>query len=347
MKGYDACVFPREGEPVLITIEASEEDAARTAWTEDVRLIRGYDPEDPRPPLARTLDAAVEAATRLRAGRARALARHAGLGPHGRRAYDLHRRVVRRVRGGRRRDAAPRPGTRNQDRAGARAPAAGERARGGGDGPRPRAAPPGDEGGAGRRALAGLRARRGHGLPRQGRARAPVLARVGGPRDQDLHRHRRPARGRGRARPVRDLGLRRRLLGRPHEEPRGRRAEAGVRRAGDCAHGRLRQRARAHSARGADGRARPAGARAAARRRVRGPADASDLPRRRCARRTSRRIPTRPAAASSRRGWCSRSSRACTGPEAAGSASRTTSWSRATASRSSRSFPDGVVRCPT
>jgi Xaa-Pro dipeptidase len=62
MKGYDACVFPREGEPVLITIEASEEDATRTAWTEDVRLIRGYDPEDPRPPLARTLDAAVEAA---------------------------------------------------------------------------------------------------------------------------------------------------------------------------------------------------------------------------------------------------------------------------------------------
>jgi len=62
MKGYDACVLPREGEPVLITIEASEEDAARTAWTEDVRLIRGYDPDDPRPPLARTLDAAVAAA---------------------------------------------------------------------------------------------------------------------------------------------------------------------------------------------------------------------------------------------------------------------------------------------
>ena len=62
MKGYDACVFPREGQPVLITIEASEEDAARMAWTDDVRLIRGYDPEDPRPPLARTLDAAVAAA---------------------------------------------------------------------------------------------------------------------------------------------------------------------------------------------------------------------------------------------------------------------------------------------
>jgi Xaa-Pro aminopeptidase len=62
MKGYDACVLPREGEPVLITIEASEEDAARMAWTKDVRLIRGYDPEDPRPPLARTLDAAVSVA---------------------------------------------------------------------------------------------------------------------------------------------------------------------------------------------------------------------------------------------------------------------------------------------
>jgi Xaa-Pro aminopeptidase len=62
MKGYDACVFPREGDPALITIEASEEDAARLAWTGDVRFIKGYDPADPRPPLARTLDAAVEAA---------------------------------------------------------------------------------------------------------------------------------------------------------------------------------------------------------------------------------------------------------------------------------------------
>ena len=62
MKGYDACVFPREGEPVLITIEASEEDAARTAWTDDIRLIRGYDPADPRPPFARTLDMAVAVA---------------------------------------------------------------------------------------------------------------------------------------------------------------------------------------------------------------------------------------------------------------------------------------------
>ena len=62
MKGYDACVFPREGEPTLVCLEASAEDAERAAWTEEVRLIRGYAPDDPRPPLARTLDAAVEAA---------------------------------------------------------------------------------------------------------------------------------------------------------------------------------------------------------------------------------------------------------------------------------------------
>jgi Xaa-Pro aminopeptidase len=62
MKGYDACVFPREGEPVLITIEASEEDAVRVAWTEDVRVVQGYAPDDPRPVPARTLEGALAAA---------------------------------------------------------------------------------------------------------------------------------------------------------------------------------------------------------------------------------------------------------------------------------------------
>ena len=62
MKGYDACVFPREGEPVLICLEASEEDAARTAWTRDVRLFRGYDEGDPRPPTSRVLELAKDAA---------------------------------------------------------------------------------------------------------------------------------------------------------------------------------------------------------------------------------------------------------------------------------------------
>jgi Xaa-Pro aminopeptidase len=62
MKGFDAVVFPREGEPVLITLTASEEDAARTAWTSDVRLFPGYDPDDPRPPGLRALELARGAA---------------------------------------------------------------------------------------------------------------------------------------------------------------------------------------------------------------------------------------------------------------------------------------------
>jgi Xaa-Pro aminopeptidase len=64
MKGYDACVFPREDEPVLICLEASEEDAGRTAWTGDVRLFRGYDARDARPPTARVLEEARKAAAR-------------------------------------------------------------------------------------------------------------------------------------------------------------------------------------------------------------------------------------------------------------------------------------------
>jgi Xaa-Pro aminopeptidase len=62
MKGYDAAVFPREGEPVLICLEASAEDAERTAWTDDVRFLQGYAPDDPRPPFARTLELAQKAA---------------------------------------------------------------------------------------------------------------------------------------------------------------------------------------------------------------------------------------------------------------------------------------------
>src|SRR5260221_11082439 len=62
MRGYDACVSPREGEPVLIALEPSAEDAARMAWTTDVRLFPGYDPADPRPPGLRALELARETA---------------------------------------------------------------------------------------------------------------------------------------------------------------------------------------------------------------------------------------------------------------------------------------------
>jgi Xaa-Pro dipeptidase len=62
MKGYDAVVFPREAEPILIALEPSRDDAARSAWTEDVRLFAGYDERDPRPPALRALDLARDAA---------------------------------------------------------------------------------------------------------------------------------------------------------------------------------------------------------------------------------------------------------------------------------------------
>jgi Xaa-Pro aminopeptidase len=63
MKGYDAVVFPREGEPILICLEASADDAARSAWTKDVRYFSGNYANDPRPPIARTLDLARDAAS--------------------------------------------------------------------------------------------------------------------------------------------------------------------------------------------------------------------------------------------------------------------------------------------
>ena len=62
MKGYDAAVFPVEGEPVLICLEPSLADAERTAWTTEIRTFAGYDPVDPRPPALRALDLAAAVA---------------------------------------------------------------------------------------------------------------------------------------------------------------------------------------------------------------------------------------------------------------------------------------------
>jgi Xaa-Pro aminopeptidase len=62
MKGYDAVVFPREGEPSLIALEPSADDAGRNAWTTDIRLFPGYTADDPRPPALRALDLTREAA---------------------------------------------------------------------------------------------------------------------------------------------------------------------------------------------------------------------------------------------------------------------------------------------
>ena len=62
MKGFDAVVFPVEGEPTLICLEPSRPDAERTAWTGDLRLFGGYDERDPRPPALRALDIAAAVA---------------------------------------------------------------------------------------------------------------------------------------------------------------------------------------------------------------------------------------------------------------------------------------------
>jgi Xaa-Pro aminopeptidase len=58
MKGYDVVIFPREGEPTLIALEPQREDAERASWTSDIRLFRGYDERDPRPPTARSTELA-------------------------------------------------------------------------------------------------------------------------------------------------------------------------------------------------------------------------------------------------------------------------------------------------
>src|SRR5690242_21611169 len=60
MKGYDAVVFPRDGEPTLIAIEPQLAEAQRNSWTRDIRLFKSYHPSDPRPPQYRALDIVLE-----------------------------------------------------------------------------------------------------------------------------------------------------------------------------------------------------------------------------------------------------------------------------------------------
>jgi Xaa-Pro aminopeptidase len=60
MKGYDAVVFPRDGEPTLIALEPQVADVERNSWTKQVRFFKGYHEADPRPPQYRALDIALE-----------------------------------------------------------------------------------------------------------------------------------------------------------------------------------------------------------------------------------------------------------------------------------------------
>jgi Xaa-Pro aminopeptidase len=58
MKGYDAVVFGRDGHTTLAALEPQADDAARQAWTDDIRLFAGYHERDPRPPAARAVEVA-------------------------------------------------------------------------------------------------------------------------------------------------------------------------------------------------------------------------------------------------------------------------------------------------
>jgi Xaa-Pro aminopeptidase len=60
MKGYDLAIFPREGEPTLLVIEPQFREAQRTAWNKDVRFFPFYHPRDPRPPMIRAVEMAVD-----------------------------------------------------------------------------------------------------------------------------------------------------------------------------------------------------------------------------------------------------------------------------------------------
>jgi len=60
MKGYDAAIFPCEGEPTLIALEPQLADAQRNSWTTDIRLFKSYDEHDPRPPQFRALDSVLD-----------------------------------------------------------------------------------------------------------------------------------------------------------------------------------------------------------------------------------------------------------------------------------------------
>ena len=60
MKGYDAVIFPQEGDPTLVVLDPQRNDAERNSWTKDLRFFKGYDERDPRPPQFRAFDQALE-----------------------------------------------------------------------------------------------------------------------------------------------------------------------------------------------------------------------------------------------------------------------------------------------
>ena len=350
MKGYDACVVPARGRAGAHLPRGLGGGRGAHGVDDGRRASCAATTEsDPRPRAGADARRGARASRDYGTRRPRAVARHAGVRPHGRRADDVHEGVVRRV--------GPTPRTRRRclarparSRPSRRSSACGSRTRS-----RAQAMEhvrgelrPGMKESEAARDLAGLRARRGHRL-RGRRSSSRSASRSSGPgtgiktftATGDL-----PVR-RGRADAVRDLGLRRRLLvpttrrtlvPRASCAPdyRGARGRAARRlRARDRA---LLGRARASpssTGRSGEGIARARLSRAS--RRIRS-ATASARAR------TSRRTPHQAAAAIIEEAWCSRSSPACYWEGGGGLRVEDNFLDHAPAgSRSSRRFPDGVV----
>ena len=260
-------------------------------------------------------------------GRARAVARHAGVRPDGRRADDVHARrgstrgpdaadampVLNAARAIKTEQEIERMRLANEICAAAMEHVRGELR-------------PGMKESEAAAIWQGVRARRGHGLEGQGRPRARLLARLVGRGHQDLHGDRRPCRCRPTQPTLFEIWVcadgywcdHTKLLC-PGE------LRADYRELEDGLLDVYAARDRPLPAGRELGRARPSRARGDRRDRLPGAAVAPDLPRRRRARaRAAVRAPGG-RRRRSRRAWCSRSSRAATGRAAAACASRTTS----------------------
>ncbi len=219
MKGYDACVFPREGEPVLLCLEASADDAERSAWTSDVRFVRGYVDDDPRPVPARTLEAALAAAKDYgRVGLELSLGTQASDRMVGEpttftkawfdawpQAHDAAP-VLNAARAIKSPQEVERIRLANEICAAAMEHVRGELR-------------PGMKESQAAAIWQGFVHGEGTGWQGKVELALAVLAGLVGVWDQNLHGDGRPAGGSRRADAVRDLGLRRRLLGRPHQAP--------------------------------------------------------------------------------------------------------------------------------
>ena len=114
MKGYDAVVFPVEGDPALICLEPSRGRAEHMAWTTELRFFAGTTTRSAATVAAGARDRS-GACGAVRVGRDRALPRDAGDGPHGGRADDVPESLVRRVPACAGRDAAPQRGPDAED----------------------------------------------------------------------------------------------------------------------------------------------------------------------------------------------------------------------------------------